>query len=146
MNAVDRSERNAPPGRRRPIKVGSFPMPRSCWVPLLAIALFTTPAHSQVQTVGTNVSANATWGPTGTLVGTVFRITTSISVNAGVTLTIQPGVVVKFDALTSLTVNGTVSAVGTAVSNIIFTSVRDDAAGGDTNGDGNATVPASQDW
>jgi hypothetical protein len=29
---------------------------------------------------------------------------------------------------------------------VVFTSYYDDNQGGDTNGDGNATVPSSSDW
>lgn len=116
--------------------------------PLLAalLALIAGPAAAQVVNINSNVATNTTWGPTGTVVGTIFRIQSSIAINAGITLTIQPGVIVKFDSGRNLTVNGTLNADGTPASNIYFTSIKDDAVGGDTNGDGNTTVPAAQDW
>ncbi|MFA6493799.1 MAG: hypothetical protein WCT49_01995, partial [Candidatus Paceibacterota bacterium] len=48
---------------------------------------------------------------------------------------IDPGVIIKFrSTTTSMYVNGTVNAIGTATSSIYFTSYKDDNAGGDTDG------------
>ena len=111
-----------------------------------ALMLCAAAASAQVQNITTSVAANTTWGPTGTVVGTVFWVKNSININSGVMLTIQPGVVVKFASGTYLNCYGALQAVGTAPSPIYFTSIKDDNIGGDTNADGNATVPNNSDW
>jgi len=62
-----------------------------------------------------------------------------------VTVTLQPGTVVKFGQSSRLQTNGTLTATGTATDPVVFTSWRDDTAGGDTNNNGNSTGQAS-DW
>jgi len=54
----------------------------------------------------------------------------SLTIAKGAKLTINPGTVVKFSSASRLTVNGTLSAEGTAESPLIFTSLKDDSYGG----------------
>jgi hypothetical protein len=61
-------------------------------------------------------------------------------------LVIEPDVVVKFDPGASLTVTGSLTAEGTDYHRIIFSSVSDDAHGGDNNWDGRATSPQAGNW
>ena len=76
----------------------------------------------------------------------VQEITNDLRVANGVTLTVEPGTIVKFHhSNVHLFVDGTLDAQGTTSQNIIFTSLRDDM-GGDTNGDGGASLPGPGNW
>lgn len=73
-------------------------------------------------------------------------IRSTVSVPAGVTLTIAPGAIVRFDALQSLLVEegGTLHAVGTRAAPIVFTSGRDSFGGAAVPAGG--ALPAAGDW
>ena len=105
-------------------------------------------------TTGGAVTNDTQWG-----VGNApVIVAQDVTVSANTTLTISPGTIIKFingpfragatggpTGLADLIVRGTLDAQGTVSSPITFTSLRDDAVGGDTNGDG-GNNPSDGDW
>jgi len=85
------------------------------------------------------ITSNTTW----TLANSPYIVTNDVTVSSGVTLTIEPAVVVKFnDDYDDLIVDGTLIADGTATTPIIFTSMNDHSVGGNTG----TGTPAGADW
>ncbi|MCC6235721.1 MAG: right-handed parallel beta-helix repeat-containing protein, partial [Verrucomicrobiales bacterium] len=89
-------------------------------------------------TVSGAVAADVTWS------GTV-RISTDLIIGAGVTVTVQPGTVIKVGRGAYIQVDGTLNAQGTATEPIVMTSVADDSVGEDLSGEGVSTGRAG-DW
>ena len=101
--------------------------------------------------VSGTLSGSETWSP---LIAQAYVITNDLVIPAGVTLTVAPGAVVKSSGgsgetnpcssniACSLSVQGTLEAVGTSADPITFTSINDNSVGGDT-GSGS---PSAGDW
>ncbi len=90
---------------------------------------------------GGAVSNNTTWNVTNT----AYFLIDDITVGVGATLTVNPGVAVKFEDGASLFVYGALRSLGTSGNPVYFTSKRDDAVKGDTNNNG-ASTPYPGDW
>ncbi len=98
-----------------------------------ATAVLSVAKEEIVISVGSNISSNTTWKT-----GKVYILETRISVLTGVTLTIEPGVVIKGKAGTGANATAliiargaTIMAEGTASSPIIFTSIADEIMPGE---------------
>ncbi|WP_245884711.1 cutinase family protein [Glaciihabitans tibetensis] len=93
-----------------------------------------------------SIAANTTWSKTSV---DVVVLEGAVTVAAGVTLTIEPGVVVKFQkvSIAGLYVYGTLRVAGSSAAPVVMTSALDDSAGGDTNLDGARTSPTNNsEW
>ncbi len=91
---------------------------KKCFL-LLALSTFILQtAHSQTNVSG-GIYANTTW----TLANSPYIVTDTVVVFPGVTLTIEPGVVVKFDSSNQLEIRqAQLIAMGTITDSITFTS------------------------
>ena len=95
----------------------------------------------------TDVSGFLTADQTWTKSGSPYVVASTFRLNAGIHLTIEPGVIVKFRPGAELGPDlGFIYAIGTSTDPIIFTSYADDTVGGDANGDGNGSMPRRGDW
>ncbi len=116
------------------------------FIPFLAVTL---PAVVSADTeVSGIISTDTTW----TLSDSPYIVTGSVLVNSGITLAIEPGVIVKFNGNVSLQIGGTLIARGTGTDNITFTSNQPAPAAGDwgyiffTDSSTDATYDADGDY
>lgn len=110
--------------------------------PTLANLTFATNHVSAVGIAGGARTANETWGSTTV----TYAVISDVIIPQGFSLSVSPGVVVKFAGRTGIFVSGAFAARGTAAAPITFTSLQDDSIGGDSDADGAATPPNPQDW
>lgn len=95
-------------------------------VGMLAILCSIQTVNAQT-TVADTLSSDVTW----TVANSPYQLTDTVIVAQGVTLTIEAGVTVQFDAATSLIIDGAIVADGSSGNEITFTSSSGSPAAGD---------------
>lgn len=119
---------------------------------LLALASVFAPLLVSAETIApTEITTDTSW----TLSGSPYILSSRLTIHQGATLTIDPGVVVKLapdnasmiSTLPIIDVFGQIVAGGASTTpEVVFTSLMDDAYGGDSNGDGASTTPETNRW
>jgi hypothetical protein len=89
---------------------------------------------------GQTIDGETTW----TAAGSPYLVTGNITIADTGTLTIEPGVVVKFNSGRLVQVDGLLDVQATADQRVVFTSYRDDQYGGDSNADEIGTISGSE--
>ena len=99
-------------------------------------------SYQGVQIRGGSIGSNVLWKNWSN--NAPYAVTGFVTVDAGLTLSIEQTTTVKLSGV-ALHVYGTLNATSTT-GRITFTSLADDTIGGDTNGNGEVTLPAAGDW
>jgi parallel beta-helix repeat protein len=92
--------------------------------------------HGSEWAIGTNVNGTVYDGYGGpwTLIGSPYIVIGDVFIPPGQTLTIEPGVEVKFDGFFSIYIDGSLTAVGLAANRIFITSNMGTPSPGDWKG------------
>lgn len=114
-----------------------------CLIFITCFALVSsTLAFAETDVSGQYIETDTVW----TMDGNPYVVHDDVTVESGATLTISAGTIVKFDNA-YLDVYGRLNIDGGQIFPVVLTSYLDDTIAGDTNGDGNTTLPSpDDDW
>lgn len=122
-----------------------------CANPTLTNLTFINPAWTALGIIGENLAFNGTINRRNVagFNNITYFLLGHLTINAGVNVTVEPGIVLKMNDGVQVIVNGGFRAKGTVANGqIVFTGFRDDNVGNpfDTNNDGPATSPSRGNW
>jgi len=107
----------------------------------LIILILHTMLYAKTEVSGT-INSDTNW----TSVDSPYVVMGTLIVNSGVTLTINPDVIVKFKSQQGMDIRGHLEVNATEGHEAYFTAYTDDSVGGDTNEDNTTTTPAANYW
>ncbi|GEM_PF-5571852 len=101
-----------------------------------------SPLSKESKKVGGDIYGGEVWTPKFN----PYLVVSDLIIKPGAVVVIEPGVVVKFAGGRQIIAQGTLTAVGTPLNPIVFTSYADDTFAGDSNNDMASSSPQPGDW